>query len=131
MPKRHFDPPTLGWRDLPTIAVNIAFLLIADAAVAAFFQRAFIREHTFLQVYAWYSLVVASGLYFYHLILRPVRGMPPLFRRRKCDDFETWISGDGLKISRLRERYSTDELILLFGFQVVLLLAMLLYASRM
>ncbi len=64
------------------------------------------------------------------LVLRPARGMPPLLRKKDSDDFETWLTGNGFRLSRLRERYTGDELILVFGSIGVALFAYVLWITK-
>jgi len=131
MPKFPFDPPTLGRKDLPAVLwISISTLAI-NAVVAEFMRERFMQNVPFWSAYIWWNLTIAVGFHFYYLIFRPLRGQPPLFRKRPGDDFETWLLGSGFKWSRLTERYTTDELLLVFGFQAVLLFATLFYSVRM
>ena len=128
MPKIPFDPPTLSRKDIPALLLWFAGAVLLNVVLSAWMAQ-FIHE-PFYAV----SGMLAIGSIFAQLlnvlILRPARGMPPLVRKRDSDDFETWLGGNGFRLSRLRERYSGDELILVFGSTAVALFAYILWITR-
>jgi hypothetical protein len=97
----------------------VGWVLLACVAMAL--QRWTLRGIPSWKIFVLLLLSAEAGRFANIFILRPLRGQPPLFRFRYGDDFATYLGGGEIKWSRLFERYSSDELILLVGVLIVLL----------
>jgi hypothetical protein len=131
MPKIHFDPPVLGRKDIPAVLWIFASSLGFIAVFAAFMKQTYDPNVPYWKELVNWLLIWSAGSTISYFVVRPLRGLPPLFRKRETDDFETWLTGNGWRWSRLRERYTTNELILLFGTIGVLLFACFLWTTKM
>ena len=104
---------------------------LALAAIVFTLHGVLFRDSPYWKAFVAMALSIETSEIIYIFLLRPLRGQPPLLRRRAIDDFEAWPLGNGIRWSRLGERYSSDELILLFGIIAVMLFAVTLWVLRM
>lgn len=131
MRKDPFSQSILSREQLPAAAAIEIGKFVALAAIVFSLHSVLFRDYSYWKAFVAMALSVEAGELTYVFLLRPLRGQPPILRRRPTDNFETWPLGNGVKWSRLGERYSSDELILVFGVIAVMLLATMLWTARM
>ena len=130
MPKFPFDPPVLSARDLPVVMLVALSAFGLLAVFVAVLQPNFFPEIAAWKLYVMFVAGLATSHLISFLVVRPMRGMPPIFRKRYTDDFETWMGGNGLRWSRIYERYTTQELILLVAVISMLFAFTMAWAIR-
>jgi hypothetical protein len=105
------QPRVLSPKDVPRlrpyIVACIAFCAISAIALSKELGKPFVPTLLLLLVAGAITQVI------FIFVLRPAAGKPALFRIRESDDFETFLTGKRFDLSRLRERYSVGEIVLL------------------
>ncbi len=129
--KLPFDPPTVQRKDVRALSAVFVSVLFGLGAYCAAMRGTFYPDKPYWHVLGTFLLSNAVAWVLIIFVVRPLRGMPPLIRKRPQDDFETWLTGYGFRWGRLRERYSTNELIWLFGVLVVPCVAAFVSSIRM
>ena len=111
----------IGKKDIGAIAATAVSALLFMAWMATFLYT----DRSYMERFALVFLTWTTGMITYFFIVRPMQGLKPLFRQHREEKYETSFIPQGLKPSRLLERYRGDEFLLLFGLLAVCIGAIL------